>query len=277
MESIFVTVKGYRLHALTAGSGAPVLLLHGFAGSAEDWRPTVEVLARHGYRAIAVDALGFGRSDKPADAPYSLQLSADLYAGLLDALDLERAALVAHSMGGKNGLATALLHPQRVTRLLLADTDGFFQIPLMMQKSGGLPLIGAGILWLSARPALVQAQLRMAFYDPAKYVTPEVVARGSAALSGLAERQALLALSRNYDATDLQLTGLRARLGELGCPTLIVWGAEDRIFPPSCGTTAQREIPSARLVLIPRCGHFPQIEAFRQFHGLLLGFLAGGM
>lgn len=269
-------VLGYRLHTLEAGSGPAVFLLHGFGAAAEYWRPSLEALARAGYRAIAVDFLGFGQSDKPADAPYSLQLGADLYAGLLDALQLRRAAFIGHSMGGKYALATALLHPQRVGKLVLVDTDGFQAIPLWMQKAGALPGLGEVMLRLSTRPAVVRAQLQAAFFAPERFVTDELVEQGRAGLLDPASRRALLALSRNYDATDLVRTGLRSRLGELRLPVLIVWGADDRYFDVACGRIAQREIPGAQLVTIPRCGHFPQIEAADKFHGLVLGFLAQG-
>lgn len=275
LASQMIAVNGYPLHMLTAGDGPPVLLLHGFAGSADDWRPTVELLGRSGYQAIAVDALGFGRSDKPGDAPYSFQLYADLYAGLLDRLGLAQAALVGHSMGGKYAVATALLHPQRVSRLALVASDGF-TAPSPMAKAGGWPLLGALALTFSAQPSVVRAMLEAAFHDPATFVTADLVARGQAALSGADNRRALLALSRQYAATDLQQTGLRTRLHELRQPTLIIWGAEDRIFGIECGRAAQREIPGAQLVCLPGCGHVPQVEATRAFHGLLLGFLAAG-
>jgi pimeloyl-ACP methyl ester carboxylesterase len=113
LEPRIVTVGGYRLHMLEGGQGPAVLLLHGFAGSSEDWRATAEFLVEQGYRALAVDCLGFGRSEKPGDAPYSLQLIAGLYAELLDTLEIEQAMVVAHSMGGKYALTLALLHPQR--------------------------------------------------------------------------------------------------------------------------------------------------------------------
>ncbi|MCU0493055.1 MAG: alpha/beta fold hydrolase [Chloroflexaceae bacterium] len=125
--SRYLTIENYRLHFLEAGAGPPVVLLHGFAGAAEDWRPSLELLAHNGYHALAVDLLGFGRSAKPGDAPYSLQLSADLLVGLLARLGLERATFAAHSMGGKYALATALLHPHRVKGLVLIDTDGFVE------------------------------------------------------------------------------------------------------------------------------------------------------
>lgn len=272
MHSSYLTIAGYRLHILEEGAGPAVLLLHGFAGSAEDWRPTGAWLARRGYRAIAVDCLGFGRSAKPADAPYGLALMADLYAGLLDALAIPAAAIVAHSMGGKYALATALLHPQRITKLALVGSDGF-SAPSPLTRLGGWPLLGAAILWLSARPALLRGMLGAAFYAPERYVTPELIRRGQASLLGAENQRALSALSRRYDQTDLQITGLRARLHELRCPTLLVWGDHDRVFPPACGHAAAAAIPGAGLAIIPRCGHFPQVEAARAFRGLLAGFL----
>jgi pimeloyl-ACP methyl ester carboxylesterase len=275
MHSRYLTVGGYRLHLLEAGAGPAVLLLHGFAGSAEEWRDTGERLIAAGYRAIAVDGLGFGRSDKPGDAPYSLRLSADLYAGLLDALAIERAAIVAHSMGGKYALATALLHPSRVGGLALVATDGFSPgSPLT--RAGGWPLIGAAMLWLSARPAVVRAMFGVALYDPEPQLKAALLARARAALLGPDNRRALTALSRRYDATDLRHTGLAARLGELRVPALLLWGEEDRVFGlQSIGRTAAAAIPGARLVTIPRCGHFPHLERPRLVQGLLLGFLSG--
>jgi pimeloyl-ACP methyl ester carboxylesterase len=274
MQRIYTIVHGYRLHSLEAGRGPAVLLLHGFAGCADDWRPTIALLAEAGYRAVAVDCLGFGRSAKPADAPYSLELIAGLYAGLIDRLGLGRPALLAHSMGGKYALATALLHPAAVGRLALVASDGFAAAS-PLTRLGGWPLLGPGLLWLSARPALVRAMLGAAFYAPERFVGADLVARGRAALAGADNRRALMALSRRYSATDLQLTGLRARLGELRTPTLLAWGEQDQIFPLRYGRAAAAAIPGARLATFPRCGHFPQAEAARPFHGLLLGFLAG--
>lgn len=274
MHDRWVSVQGYRLRYIEAGRGPAALLLHGFAGSSDDWRPTVELLARAGYRAVAIDCLGFGESDKPADAPYSLELIAGLYAEALGRLGVGRAAIVAHSMGGKYALATAMLHPRLISGLALAASDGFAEAS-PLTRLGGWPLVGAGLIWLSARPRLVRGMLSAAFYAPAGHVTDELVGRARAAFLGPANRRALTALSRRYDATDLRASGLRARLGELRAPALLIWGEEDRIFPVAHGRVAAAEIPGARLLTIPRCGHFPQLEAARLFHGALLGFLAG--
>lgn len=275
MESRYLTVGGYKLHLLEAGAGQAVLLMHGFAGSAEDWRPTVTLLARAGYRAVAVDGLGFGRSAKPGDAPYSLAFAAGLYAALLCELGIPRASLIAHSMGGKYALAFALLYPELAAGLILAGSDGFAEAS-PLTRAGGWPLLGGALLWLSARPAIVRAMIGAAFYDPERHLNAQLLERAALALDGPDNRRALTALSRRYDATDLRRTGLSARLHELRTPTLLVWGDHDRVFPlETSGRAAAAAIPNAVLAVIPRCGHFPQLEAARAFGGLTLGFLAG--
>ncbi|RMD76796.1 MAG: alpha/beta fold hydrolase [Chloroflexi bacterium] len=273
MRSRWLRVNGYQLHWIEAGRGPAVVLLHGFAGSCADWEPTVLWLAEQGYRALAVDALGFGHSEKPVHAPYGLALQSDLYAAWLTTLGIERAAFVAHSMGGKYALATAVRHPARVARLVLVATDGFVN-PSPLTIIGGWPVLGEAILWLSAHPAVVRAFLAAAFHNPEPYVTADLIERGRAAISGAANRRALTALSRRYTATDLGLTGLRARLHEIRVPTLLIWGAHDRIFSLQYATTAHRELPCSQLVVIPHCGNFPHIEAVRPFRGVLSGFLA---
>jgi pimeloyl-ACP methyl ester carboxylesterase len=275
ITSNIVSLGGYHIHYLEYGSGPPVVLLHGFAGSCEEWRPTVELLGRNGYRAIAVDAVGFGKSDKPDDAPYSLPLFAAMYDGLLDALGLEQATFVGHSFGGKCALAMAILHPQRVGRLVVADSEGFIPIPLFMKKAGVVPFLGEMFLWMSKHPKLFRMQLAGTFHDASR-IPIELETHFREMLSDRTQTNALLQLSRCYDDHDLIKSGLRKRLGELRCPTLVVWGENDRVFHRRCGEAAQREIPGARLAMIPRSGHYPHIESPRLFHGVLMGFLAGG-
>lgn len=271
-----LTVDGQQLRVLSAGAGPAVLLLHGFAVDADDWRPTISRLAQAGYQAIAPDALGFGRSAKPGGAAYSLQRYAALNAGLLDTLGIASTAIVGHSMGGKHALATTLLYPDRIKRLIIADSEGFMQLPLFMRKGGTLPLLGEALLALAAHPSVIRMQLKAAFADPERHLTPAVIARGQATLGDPGVRRTMLDLSRNYAANDLKGSGLWSRLSTIRCPTLIIWGAEDRMFAPHYAHMAKAAIPSAELVLIPHCGHFPQLETPEAFHRLLLAFLAEG-
>ena len=273
LETLLLTVKDYRLHCIAAGHGPLVLLLHGFAGSADEWLPTVRVLATAGYRAVAVDALGFGRSAKPTDADYGLALQADLYNDLIPLLGADRAVLLAHSMGGKFAVATAVLHPQRVAGLVLAGSDGFVQSAHMAQ-AGMVDWLGDAMLRFAARPQFIRQMLASTFYRPESYLTDEILSRSRKAIGDPAYRAALVALSARYNHTDLRATGIYARLNEISAPTLLVWGDHDVFFDLNCAHEAQRAIPTATLAVMRDCGHFPQIEAARAFRGLLLGFLA---
>ncbi|ACL25617.1 alpha/beta fold hydrolase [Chloroflexus aggregans] len=273
IDERFVTVDGFRLRVLTAGQGPVVLLLHGFVVSADDWMPTIQTLATAGYCAIAPDALGFGKSDKPGGAVYTLRRYADLNAGVLTAFGVEHAAVIGHSMGGKHALATTILHPHRVERLVIVDSEGFMRLPLFMRKGGSLPFLGEAIATLSSFPFVVNMQLRAAFAQPDRYITPELVVRGQKTLSDPAIRNTMISLSRFYDANDLHGSGLWPRLAEIRQPTLIIWGKEDRLFPVKCAYEAKRALPHARLEIIPNCGHFPMIEATDHFHQLVLAFL----
>jgi pimeloyl-ACP methyl ester carboxylesterase len=141
-------------------------------------------------------------------------------------------------------------------------------------RSGRVPGLAELLLTISAHPAIIRTMLKAAFFEPERYVTSEMIEHAREAIGSPANRRVLAALSARYDETDLRHTGLRARLAELRTPTLLVWGEADQIFKLANGEQAQREIPGAHLVVLPRCGHFPQLEAARQFHGLVLGFLA---
>lgn len=280
ITSKHVQIQGYDLHLLEVGTrqAAPsVLLLHGFAVSSEYWRPTLELLSSYGYHALALDILGFGESEKSDNAPYSLQLYADLCVGVLDHEGLEKVALVGHSFGGKLALATAIYYPRRVSRLVMMDADGFTRASSRLaRKLVSFPKMREFMLWLVGRRLVIRKNLEISFYEPALYVTPELIERAHDALSAPDNQQVLYQMSRNSDNIDLHRSGLRLRLHEVRCPTLIVWGQHDRIFPAECARTANQEIPGSHLVLFPRCGHFPHLEAFRAFHGLLTGFLAHG-
>jgi pimeloyl-ACP methyl ester carboxylesterase len=271
-----LNINGYRIYTCTCGAGEPVLFLHGFAVSCDYWMPTLAYVGARGYYAIAIDILGFGRSERPDNAPYSLQFFADIFAGVLDALGIERAAVIGHSFGGKLAIAMALAHPDRVRRLIPMDADGFLpptSSPLM-RKIVIHPKLAEGLLWLVGREFVIKKQLTMSFYRPEEYVTPDLIRRARDALLLPENRRSLVAISRHGAKIDLHTSGMRTRLHEIQCPTIVMWGENDRIFPLACAEAAHREIPVSRLVTFPQCGHFPHLEATRSFYGVLLGFLA---
>lgn len=273
ISSNTTTIHDHRIHYLEAGSGTPILLLHGFAGSCEEWRPTVEFLAQQGYRAIAVDGLGFGKSDKPNDICYTFELFAEIYMRLLDTLGIDQVILVGHSFGGKCALATTVLYPQRIRRLVIADSEGFIQIPFWMRKSGIVPMLSKIFLWISRNPKMFRMQMQGTFYNPSLIPT-SFEAQFRDMLYDEKSSHALIQLSKCYDYHDLIRSGMRERLGEISCPTLIIWGANDRVFTVDCAEKAHQEIRGSKCVIIPNCGHYPHIEVPRIFRGTLNGFIA---
>src|SRR5690349_20883321 len=117
-----VEVYGQKIHFLEAGSGAPVILLHGLADDASIWSETIPALAAS-FRVLSIDQLGFGESDKPP-IRYRVQTLVEFLDGFYKAVGLERATLVGNSLGGWVAAAFALAHPGKVDRLVLVDAAG---------------------------------------------------------------------------------------------------------------------------------------------------------
>lgn len=253
-------------------AGEPVLMLHGFTASSDDWLLAIDRISPD-YRIVAPDLVGFGRSALPA-APYSLAYYTEFIGGLLDALGIERAHLVGHSMGGKLAVHFALQHPERVSRLALVGSDGFAPVPIWGRVSLSEATIRA-LVRLSGWKPLFRQLLRRAVYDPAcvAVVNEQRIQRAMVYVSDPGHVDVLVALSRNYRQFDLQLTGALDRLQELRMPILLLWGAHDRVFPPRVAARAATLLPTAEYVVLPRSGHLPMLERPDTFAHALLAFL----
>ena len=248
----FASVDGVRLRYRDEGTGPTVILLHGFASSLETWDAVAPSLKKD-HRVISVDLKGFGWSDRPS-GDYSPAAQAKLVLALMDARGVKEAALVGHSWGASVALSAALQAPERVTRLALYDAWVYEeQLPSFMLWSRAR---GVGemlfAVWYGER---VDERLALAFYDR-RYVTEKLVEDVERALERPGTRAAALAASR-----DQRFRRLQARYGEVRIPTLLLWGREDGVSPLSVGERLSRDLPDAKLLVYPRCGHFPMIEA----------------
>src|SRR3989441_7881788 len=116
-------VLTFRLHYLEAGSGPPVILLHGLGGDGSRWRLNIEPLAKE-FHVIALDQIGFGQSDKPL-ANYNTGMLAEFLVDFLKTVNIPKASLVGNSMGAGVALYTAVHYPQAVDRIVLSDGGGF--------------------------------------------------------------------------------------------------------------------------------------------------------
>lgn len=147
-----VDVEGLSVAYRRAGAGEPVVLLHGWPTSNHVWRHSLHALADAGRRAIAPDLPGFGASDKPPAAPYTLDRQARMLEKFLAAIGVENAALVMHDLGGPIGLLWAVRHPGRLERLVMLDTIVFPRnLPPLRALLAGMRVPGLGSL--AVRPA----------------------------------------------------------------------------------------------------------------------------
>ncbi len=276
IEERRVVVGDMSTHYLTGGEGPPLVLLHGHGDSSEIWRRVLPALART-HRVYAPDTPGAGNSAKLAAYSLPPAFYSDFLAKFLDSLGLARAALVGHSHGGNTALRLALAAPERVTALGLVDSSGLGRAinPALIALT--LPGYGdAAIAWMSmplgaSQWAAMLASLAFAFpplAPPAWLALQYRLAQTPGHLQGT------VACLRG----ELNLWGQREvfldELPGLGMPTLVVWGANDMVVPSYQARAAASRLGNGRLVLIPNCGHLPQVERPDRFVAALGRFLA---
>jgi pimeloyl-ACP methyl ester carboxylesterase len=227
-------------------SGDPVVLLHGFPQSSRMWEPLIESLTAAGRRCVAPDLYGLGDSDN--GAPTTFEGNLEVFERFADELELDRLAIVVHDWGGFIGLAWACRHPDRVSALVISDT-GFFAdgrwhgMAEAVRGEQGEQIVAA--LDRSGFEVLLRSSARFSDEDVEAYWRPFAEGRG---------RRATLDFYRSMDFS--KLAEYDGRLGALGVPTLLLWGAEDEFAPLGGAKRFEREIPGARLVAIEGAGHF---------------------
>jgi pimeloyl-ACP methyl ester carboxylesterase len=263
-DSRFVEVDGLRVHYKMAGEGEPALvLLHGFAASTYSWREVMAPLAQKAT-VVAFDRPAFGLTERPmpgewqGDNPYSSAAQVELTVGLMDVLGIDRAVLVGNSAGGTVAALTAVLHPERVEALVLVDAaiyTGGGRYPGWLDPLLRTPQMRRlGPLFARAIREWGEEFGRSAWHDPAG-LTPEIWEGYKKPLQAENWDRALWELTLASGATDLA-----ARLDEIRVPVLVITGDDDRIVPTEESVRLAGELPDARLVVIPECGHVPQEE-----------------
>ncbi len=239
MEARRVQVGQATLAYRVVGAGDPVVLVHGLAGSTRWWGGNIGALAAR-HRVYLVDLVGFGESR--GRTRFALAEASTLLAQWLDLLGEDRVALVGHSMGGLIAADLAADFPDRVSKLVLVN-------------AAALPLDPRQI----RRPLNLAWTLRQ---TPPRYLP---------ILVNDARRAGPWTLWRAR--RDLLAADIRPKLGRIQAPTVVIWGANDRLVPLSLGEQLQRAIPQATLAVIPDAGHVPMWERPRAFNALVETFL----
>ncbi len=261
-----------EISTMEAGSGPPVILLHGLGATKVSFLPTVGALAGR-HRVIAVDLPGFGDSVKPIGASYDARFFARSIVALLDGLGLQRASIVGNSMGGRVALELGIAHAARVDRLVL---------------------LAPSMAWLRGRPfapalRLLRPELGLVQFAPRGLVEPVVrrVVPGAEegwTAAGVDEflrsyltprgRAAFYAAARNiYLDEPHGPEGFWTRLAGLTKPSLFVWGRKDHLVPIGFAHHVRETLPASRHLEL-NCGHVPQFERPRLVHDAMARFLA---
>src|SRR5437867_1204952 len=255
----FVTVYGAKIHYAEAGNGNPVILIHGLADDATVWDSVIPALSAR-FRVIALDQIGFGRSDKPL-LNYRVSTPVDFLDGFLTELKIERASLVGNSLGGWAAAAFALTHPERVERLVLSDAAGYAALAKTMDPRALRALRLASREDIRYLGPLTFHDKR--FYQDVDLAFKERVTAGDS----YTVSQLLDSMTRGDDVLD-------NRLHAINRPTLVIWGRDDKLIPLNFGERFHQEIAGSRLRIIDNCGHMPQVECANEFTAAVLEFLS---
>jgi pimeloyl-ACP methyl ester carboxylesterase len=232
--------RGLAVVAGDVGTGPPLILLHGLAGSARWWTRNVPALSRS-FRVLAIDLPGFGTS--PRGQRLILDEAAGVVAATMDRLGIERASVIGHSMGGLIAGGLAADQPERVDRLVLVDA-AFLSLGRSAVQSVSGPAVTLRWTAPSLLPLVVRDGLRA---GPVRLANASI---------------------------QLVRADWRAKLPRIGAPTLVIWGEHDRICPPSIGRRIVASIPGSRLVVVEGAAHNPMWEQPDTFDREVLDFLA---
>ena len=241
----------YEIH----GAGQPLVLISGLGYPLWQWHKMVPFLAEH-FQVITFDNRGVGQSDKPA-GPYTAQLLAADTAGLLNALGIEKAIIAGHSMGGFVAQAMALDFPQKVAKLILCSTNfgGPHHVPVTPEAMQVLTDVTSDALtrfknglavstapdWSDNNPEMIEEWVKWRIanpIDPAPY-------------------QAQMAIGFGLMP---EAAAFENKLPRLNVPTLILFGAHDKVVPPENASLLAEKISGSKVVILPNAGHFFPIE-----------------
>lgn len=249
-----------------------VVLVHGYQiAASEIWQENGESLARWGVRPIAVDLKGWGRSVRDATPTYSIRRQAELLAKVMNQHYIQDAILVGHGWGGAVALQVALDQPQFVGRLVLIAPQVYEAPTFPWQPAARIPLLSRTLSWAmsSGGPSWRRLEER-AFFDPFK--APSGYWKRAQRLSHIVGTlDSLHAMAISPPDSDIPQL-----LGDIRVPVLILWGEGDALVSRESVERLARDLPDARLVVIPKAGHYVQMEQAARLNRAIARFALEG-
>ena len=275
--SNFVMVNGIRTHFVEAGSGQPLVLVHGAgpgASGSSGWRETIPFLAQH-FHVYAIDTLGFGHTDKPTGIVYTDQASVDHLAGFIDVMCLDKVLLCGNSRGAYITAKYTVDHPERVLRLAMVSSGSIAAAMRLERRPDQMGGMRALEEFDGSRESM-RKFMQIIVADWSKITEELIDSRMKiAALPGhdyARKSQSAFRKSLKSNPNEHQRFDLRHRLPRLTTPMLMVWGAKDSFAPADFADELARMLPNVRFVKLENSGHQAQNDESQRFNELVLGF-----
>lgn len=266
-----IRVHGREVAYERAGSGPAIVLVHGIAGNAAEWAPVIGRLARS-FDVIAPDLAGHGASGR-LRGDHSIGAFACWLRDLVEALDVERATFVGHSLGGGVVMQFAYQFPQYVERMVLVSSGGLGREVSALIRAASLP--GAELVLRVVGGAAKAAQPALAVAGVDERSEGGELVHRIAGLTDADRRAAFVRAVRAVASPGGQRVSANDRLYlAADVPTLIVWGERDRIIPVGHGWATADAVPGSRLEIFEDSGHFPHADHPERFTSLLEDFVA---
>lgn len=252
-EEGFIEVAGARVHYLHAGSGKPMLLIHGLLGSSENWRNNIDALAGNAS-VYAIDLVNMGKSARVTGVDAGLVATAHRIVSIMDALKLRNADIVAHSHGGAVALMLAAMHPKRIRKLILfAPANPYCHSSEVMVRFYGTR-VGGFLAWmLPYLPSRIQRVALGAMYGGSERVMDRCLQEIVIGLRNPDTLRHVLRIIRCWCAEMAKLDVAIRRVKRK--PVLLVWGDCDYTVSLDSATELRRKLRASELVIVPGCGH----------------------
>jgi pimeloyl-ACP methyl ester carboxylesterase len=269
--SQFLKFAGMNIHFRDEGPKSdkePIVLIHGTSASLHTWDGWVEVLKEQ-RRVIRFDLPAFGLTGPDPQNNYSIEHYAEVVIAVLDKLAVKKTVLAGNSLGGNIAWATAVFHPDRVSKLILVDASGYpydpESVPLAFKLSQNP--IASRLLKNVLPKSLVEKSVKNVYANP-DLVTDELVERYYELALREGNRNALKA---RFEQT---LPGALAdKISTINVPTLLIWGKKDKLIPLKFGKKFAQEIPNSQLIIFDDLGHVPHEENPQTTVSAVINFL----
>jgi pimeloyl-ACP methyl ester carboxylesterase len=264
----FIDLDGKSTHYIEKGKGKPLILIHGFFYDSFTWHNNIDLLAEH-FKVYALDLWGFGYSTRePLDYGYPLFTRQVLQ--FLDKLNIEKASLMGHSMGGGTSINFSVKHPERINKLVLVDAAAMPNSLPFLGKVTNLPMLGELMFGLNANFFRKMA-LNTNWIKNPKFISDEYFENATRFQKVKGSSEVMLKILRKQFFHTIP--DKVKDLGKMNKQMLIVWGQHDTAIPVARGNEMHDLLPGSQFEIIEDAGHCPHDETSEQFNTLVLSYL----